>query len=428
MSSFDADVIIVGAGPAGSIAGYTLASQGLQVIILEKACFPRYKVCGSGLTHKIIRELPYAVHEIIETTIDTIRFSHKFKHEFSRSSPEPMIYCTMRDRLDLFMVKKAEEAGAKVCFWEHVTGFRQDPDYVEVFTKLKRYKTRVLIGAEGASGTVARLAGLKEHMMQGLAWEAEVTAEQEDLERLSSTVFLDWGTFPGGYGWVFPKKDHFSIGVGGPACLSKGMIPYYNRFKNFLGQTDPFYASKSSSSVRENDNCKREGEILKIRFKETYSLKSWPMPVRLKQSRFHNNRVMISGDAAGLTDPLTGEGIYYAVRSGKMAAECSKHFLTGKYHSLDVYSDRINREIMGELIEAARINHIFQAAPLKIHQFVRDSERGWRAFGKILRGERMYADVKTGFGYWKPFWSAMANLAAGIELYKSWTYQKDLGK
>jgi flavin-dependent dehydrogenase len=247
---------------------------------------------------------------------------------------------------------------------------------VEVTTKTQKYRSRLVIGADGASGITATTMGLRDNIWPGLAWEAEISAERSDILRYSQTVFLDWGTFPGGYGWVFPKKDHFSIGVGGPAYLSKWMMPYYDRFIQTTG----------------------------IQFRETLSLKSWPIPVRVRKSCFHKDFVMVAGDAAGLTDPLTGEGIYYAVRSGKMAAEACCRFMTGRVHDLAGYTGDINRELMDELIEAARIKDIFNSGPLRIHEFVRDSDRAWGAFCKILRGERKYGDVRKGFGSWKNFW------------------------
>jgi len=267
----------------------------------------------------------------------------------------------------------------------------------------------LLIGAEGASGIVSRTAGLRDVVEMGLAWEAELTANPEDLEQFSGTVFLDWGTLPGGYAWVFPKKDHFSIGVGGPATLSKVMMPYYHRFLLSLGQT-PSSICHSPSSV--------------IHFHETLSLHSWPIPVRTRKSLFHQGFVLVTGDAAGLCDPLTGEGIYYAVRSGKLAAETCSEFLSGKINSIDIYSKKINNELMTELLEANKIKHIFNAVPLKIHSFVGNSDRAWKAFGKILRGERWYADVREGFGKWKHFWNLASFIAGIIEKYKEKRFLK----
>ncbi|MEI7499813.1 MAG: geranylgeranyl reductase family protein [Bacteroidota bacterium] len=396
----DADVIISGAGPAGSIAAYELARRGVSVLLLEKSQFPRYKVCGGGLTHKILQEIPFDVSTVFETQIHTIVFSSGFKEVFARTSPEPMIYCTMRDQLDAHLLEKAIIAGARVRYEDMVMEVKQDPISATVITRKGILRSKLVIGADGATSAVARSAGLSENIMPGLAWEAEVKADTNTVKAFSKTVFLDWGAFPGGYGWVFPKGDHFSIGVGGPASLSKWMMPYY---KNFIEYLDT-------------------GSGLQVI--ETTSLKSWPIPVRIRKSRFHNGRILVAGDAGGLTDPLTGEGIYYAIRSGKLAAATCYEYLQSSVNSLESYSQAVNDELMNELVEANRIKFIFNTAPLKIHRFVRDNERAWRAFGKVLRGERMYADVKMGFGKWKFLWSAACMLSRWISEIKEKQFSK----
>jgi geranylgeranyl reductase family protein len=425
----DTDVIVVGAGPAGSMAAYTLASQGIQVTILEKTRVPGYKVCGGGLTHKILREIPFDLTQVIETTIHSFRFSHKYGNVFTKDSPEPLMYCTMRTRLDEFLLQKALDAGAKVRMEVQVISFEQDSDGVTVLTKERAYRSGMLIGAEGASGIISRTAGLHEAVEMGLAWEAEINAEPEDISRFSNTVFLDWGTLPGGYAWVFPKKDHFSIGVGGPARLSKTMMPYYDRFLESISAEHPTSGIQHpassiqhpASSIQhpassiQHPASSIQHPASSIRFGNLLSKSSWPIPVRTRKSLFHKDLVMVTGDAAGLGDPLTGEGIYYAVRSGILAAGTCSDYLSGKIKSMDQYSARVNDELMTELLEANRIKHIFNAAPLKIHLFVRNSDRAWRAFGKILRGERWYADVKTGFGKWHHFWNIICFIARIIE-------------
>ena len=402
----DADVIVVGAGPAGSLAAYTLASSGLQVIVLEKSLFPRYKVCGGGLTHKILKEIPFDLSPVIERTIHSFRFSYNYGHVFTRQTVDPLMYCTMRGDLDNFLLQKAINAGSIVRMGEQLTSFLQDASGVTVTTKTKSYHTRLLIGAEGSSGVIARTSGLRDNVEMGLAWEAEVTASQEDIIRFSETVFLDWGTLPGGYAWVFPKRDHFSIGVGGPASLSKTMMTYYDSFVKSIS--------------REKDDPSGNGICLL----ETLSKASWPIPVRTRKGLFHHGCVLITGDEAGLGDPLTGEGIYYAVRSGKMAAESCVDFLSGRINSLANYTEKVNNELMTELLEANNIKHVFNAAPLKIHSLVNQNDRAWNAFGKILRGERWYADVRKGFGKWMHFWNLVCFISGMIEKYKEKRFLK----
>lgn len=394
-------MIIAGAGPAGTLAAYELARLGVSVLILEKSGFPRYKVCGSGLTHKILAEIPYSLDEILETEIHTFIFSSEFREVFCRTNENPLIYCTMRDKLDAFLLARSLEAGATVEFGQHVMNVVQDQHGVIVKTKTGSYRSALLIGSDGASGNVSRIAGLKKDIMPGLAWEAEIETDPAIVSQFSQTVFLDWGSFPGGYGWVFPKADHFSIGVGGPAHLSKWMMPYYRKYLDFL-----------------------EGQFNFTPLK-VLSLKAWPIPVRIRKSDFHNGRILVAGDAAGLTDPLTGEGIYYAVRSGRLAAMACSRFLEARQGTLKSFTESVNDELMPELLEANRIKYIFNTVPLKIHLFVRDSDRGWRAFGKVLRGERWYADVRAGFGKWKFLWRLATAIAHLFSNYKERKFSKD---
>ncbi len=421
---FNSDVIVVGAGPAGSLAAYILASQGIQVILLEKTLFPRYKVCGGGLTHKILKEIPFDLSPVIESTIHSFRFSHNYNTVFTRYSSDPLMYCTMRSDLDTFLLQKVLDTGAKIVMGEQLISFIQDASGVTVTTREKSYRCRLLIGAEGASGIVSRIARLRNNIEMGLAWEAEVTADPSDLQRFSETVFLDWGTLPGGYAWVFPKKDHFSIGVGGPARLSNVMMSYYDRFLSSISdKPSPSSILNPPSSILHPQSSILDPRFSGIRFGETRSLHSWPIPVRTKKSVFHNGWVLVTGDSAGLGDPLTGEGIYYAVRSGKLAAETCADYLTGKIKSTGVYSEKINDELMTELLEANRIKHLLNAFPLKVHNFVGESDRAWKAFGKILRGERWYADVRKGFGKWKYFWNLACILASILEKRKERNYK-----
>ena len=413
MVKYDADVIIVGAGPAGSLAAYELATRGVRVLILEKALFPRYKVCGGGLTHKIIREIPFDVSEVIETVIRTVQFSSGFKHVYSRTSDVPLMYCTMRSKFDQFLLGKAINAGAEARLLHKVAEVREEKDSIHVITKERMFVSALVIGADGPSSIVARSAGLRRHIKQGLAWEAEITADAENLKKYSDTVFLDWGSFPGGYGWVFPKSDHFSVGVGGPANLSKQMIPYYRKFLNYLRGELQY----PISSIQHPASSIQHPALGK-------GPRSWPIPVRIKKGAFHEGRILVAGDAAGLTDSLTGEGIYYAVRSGKLAAEACLRYMQGQAGALKTYSGNVNDELMTELLEGNKIMHIFNTVPSKIHFFVRDNDRAWRAFGKVLRGERSYKDVKTGFGKWKVFWNLAAFISGQFEKIKTWRYRK----
>jgi len=393
----DADVIISGAGPSGAMAAYHLQKSGISTLILEKASFPRYKVCGAGLTHKILSIIPFDITPVIHSTIHSFRFSSGLSDVYTRTNELPLMYCTMRDELDAFLLKKALDAGAKVLTSEKLTGIIQDDKGVLAKTIKGEYRSLFLIGADGASSLVSRTFGLNKDIELGIAWEAEVKSTTGMLQNYADTVFLDWGTFPGGYAWIFPKKDHFSIGIGGPAHMAKRMPEYYRNFVNSTG----------------------------IPVFETISNRSHPLPVRTRKAVFHSGRVLVAGDAAGLTDSLTGEGIFWAVKSGITAAEVINKRMEEKISDLATYSVRINSEIMPEILEAKRICAFFNAMPSRIHHWVRDRERVWRAFGKVLRGERSFVDVPHAFGKWQPLWKPICILVLALQRRKERNYMKN---
>jgi geranylgeranyl reductase family protein len=381
------------------MAAYSLQNAGVSTIIIDKAQFPRYKVCGAGLTHKILGIMPYDLSHLFHTTVHSFRFSSGLSDVFIRSSEKPLMYCTMRDELDSYLLEQAIGAGARVVTGVRVSDAATSSDGVYVKTSSGEFKARYLIGADGASSKVARLFSLNRGIEWGMAWEAELEVGREVLEKYRSTVFLDWGTFPGGYAWIFPKKDHMSVGIGGPARLS-GLMPQY--YRDFTASTG-------------------------IDFLRTISNKSFPLPVRTRKSQFHRDRVLVAGDAAGLTDELTGEGIYWAVKSGILAADSIKHALRSG-SGLESYSRSINEQVMPELMEAGNICSLFNAMPLRVHHWVRDHDRVWNAFGKVLRGERCFLDVPGAFGRWKPLWRPVCSLGALIQKGKEFQYKRRHGK
>jgi len=392
---YDADVIVAGAGPAGTSAAFELARRGADVLILEKTSFPRYKVCGGGLTRKIVDEIPFDITPVIESEIFSVRFSCNFANQFTKTSPDSLIFCTMREELDQFLLDQAIAAGTRILYNEHIIAVHQENGGVRIQTRNGIFRSRLVVGADGASSMVAHSSGLWKDLMPGLAWEAEMDAEEKELKQFGSTVFLDWGTFPGGYGWIFPKRNHFSVGVGGPASLSRYLKTYNQQFIQTSG----------------------------IRFTGIRSMKAWPIPVKIRKSSFHSGQVVVAGDAAALTDPLTGEGISYAIRSGTIAGRAVWRFLQGNSGSLEAYSGEINEVLMPEILEANRVKTIFNAVPSTIHKMVQKRERVWRAFGKILKGERTYLDVRRGFGKWKFLWGPACWASTLVCRYKEAQYK-----
>ena len=362
------DVIIVGAGPSGSIAAYELASKGYSILIIDKAEFPRYKVCGGGIPFKAKDLLPFDLSPILEADVYDFLFSCKFDTVYRRHSDKLLIQCFMRQDLDNFLLEKAIEMGAKFIDKEKVREINKTRECLIVKSKSYSYGCQIVIGADGANSIVAKSLDLmQKNVTKAFALESEIYVSDRTMEKYKNTVGLDWGTLPNGYGWIFPKKDHLSVGVGGPFSLAGKVKPYYDKLiKN-----------------------------LEIDVRETKSISGHTIPFRNKHNKIHSRTCLLVGDAAGLTDPLTGEGIYYALKSGLIAAEVITEYFCKQVDDLSEYQKRIDAELMPELNAALPIQYIFNVAPLYFHKMLRDKDRLWSAFCRILRGELSYKIVKS---------------------------------
>ena len=197
------DALVVGAGPAGSLAAFHLARGGARVLLTDKVRFPRDKPCGGGITVRAERQLPFSIDPVVEDAVDVFDLRLGYGRHFRRRTREPLIRMTQRRRLDAFLVEQAREAGA-----EFRDGFRPD-DTIDA---------TVVIGADGANGTTGRGAGLDDHL-RTVALEGNARV---DLERFAGRAWIEFGVVPGGYGWVFPKADHVNVGVEGGTRKARG--------------------------------------------------------------------------------------------------------------------------------------------------------------------------------------------------------------
>src|SRR5581483_610208 len=152
----DYDVVIVGMGPAGASAAYELSRAGLAVLGLEKQTHPRYKVCGGGLSVRIERILDEDFQTVVEHTINGIQFTYGGRDPFVIEGSSPIAYMVMRDRFDHLLVEKARRVGTEIHECETALNFLELADGIEVLTDRGRYRTKVLIGADGANSIVAQ--------------------------------------------------------------------------------------------------------------------------------------------------------------------------------------------------------------------------------------------------------------------------------
>ena len=366
------DIIIVGTGPAGATLAYELASKGIAVLLLEKDKLPRYKVCAGGVTIKAAKLLAFDINPIVESTINGLIFSYKFSHQGTRLCDRPLAYTVMREKFDYFLVEKARDAGAAVLDGQKAVQVNTEASQAIVYTQNHTFTAQVIVGADGANSTIARELGLMRGADLNLGLEGEVYVEEEVLSRWDGLIGIDLGSVPPGYGWVFPKKNHLSIGVVGPLPSTRRMRTYFNR-------------------LLESQNL---GNY------EVTSFRAGLLPVRKRAMPITAQRALLIGDAAGLTNALTGEGIYYALKSARLAAPVISEFLQGDIVDLQGYEKAIDRELMPELGVTRALARLSTWSPYLRFRILKDSDWVWRTLCRIVRGEQTYVSLKTQF---RPF-------------------------
>jgi geranylgeranyl reductase family protein len=311
------DVLVVGAGPAGSTAAYRLASAGASVLLVDKARFPRDKPCGGGLTLRAVRELPFSVEAVVEHVVDRMEFRLRYGRSFARGGQRPLILMTQRRRLDHFLAEQAAAAGAEFRDGAGVAAVEADDRGARAVVDGAPVEAQVLIGADGANGVSARSLGLGANPTLGVAFEGNVPYGKVDPDRYRALALIELGTVPGGYGWVFPKGDHVNVGVGG---------------WEHVGPT---------LRERLRDLCGKHG----IDPDAVLNLRGHRLPLRRPGSALARGRALLVGDAAGLVDPISGDGMYEAFVSSRLAAEAALDVLAGRADHLQPYAQAVQRQL-----------------------------------------------------------------------------------
>jgi geranylgeranyl reductase family protein len=338
----EVDILIAGAGPAGCAAAYDLAQAGKHVILLDKRSFPRHKPCACGLTRKTLKALRYSVDPVVERvcheivlqsatnpgalspdslTWDSTDVSATNKSKDVRvRTRNPICAMAVRERFDNFCLQQtllAARQGSSIELRkiDRLVAFRESPDFIELDVATSRgletLRAPVLIGADGSNGQTRRLVHQDRHGTQlsrspqeqdGFALEA--TVPYADLPATLPNgaaphdLIFDFAPLPGGYGWLFPKADHINIGVG-------AFAPATGASQAQLKQvTCALLRDYAQQKLGVTDLAHITGQQLGMGG-HTY---------------IPHGRVLLVGDAAGLVDPLTGEGIHSAIVSGQAAA------------------------------------------------------------------------------------------------------------
>lgn len=296
------DVIVAGGSCAGSAAAFTLARAGRSVLIIDKAVFPRAKLCGGMIPLKTISLLneifgnPESIARLIDSQCSSFAIHHAELGKVCRfSRPDRSLYFINRERFDHYLLKQAEAAGCETACGRKVI---KAGDGGVVTDLGQEISSSYVIGADGANSAV-RASLYPNQKKRDYAFALEADVEYEKLKCFDRDEgrhpMIFFGYMNAGYGWVFPKIGFATVGLGGLVRANRTSIK--RLFSLFLGSL-----LKTGASLPDR-------------------IGGFPVPFHNLAGKPGKGAVLLAGDAAGFVEPLTGEGIYYAILSGTLAAQ-----------------------------------------------------------------------------------------------------------
>ena len=386
---YDCDVIIAGGGPSGSALAYYLAKQNIKVIVVEAKKFPRDKICGDAVSAVALSELHKMgitgleafskVNEINDVALFIEQ--EKITVDLERSEKLPFRGRVIpRLKLDTWIYEAAKNAGAQFIEGARVVNYETSENLVSVELKngaaKSKLKSKIIIGADGSNSTVSRkLNGDKpsdRYQLLGLRVYYENINGPSDR----CDIFFTGDNFPGLF-WLFPVGTN-TANIGS-AMIASTLPPNKNHVTDLLQKQ---FRSNKSFAERVGGG-KMKGKV-----------QGWPLTFQDPKSTIIGNRVLLVGDAAGLINPLSGDGIQYALLSGRWASEC----ITGcvqendfSVEMLSTYKKTLDREMAYDmavsnlLIQITR-NRTFTPFWMEILKIVFERARHDKEYAAVIAG------------------------------------------
>ncbi|SCF19064.1 geranylgeranyl reductase family protein [Micromonospora mirobrigensis] len=352
------DLAVVGGGPAGLTAAHAAARAGVRTLVVERATHPRYKTCGGGLIGTSLAEVADRIEVPAHDHVDRVSFTRDGRRGFTRQGGEPLVAMVRREEFDDRLRAAAIMAGVEVREGVAVRALEEDPEGVRLrMAGGEQVRARTVIGADGSSGITSRHVGVR-HRQVDLGLELELPVPPAEQRRWRGRLLLDWGPVPGSYAWVFPKGDRLTVGVIAARGQGERTRAYLRDFVDRLGLAGvtPEHDSGHLTRCRTGDSPLRRG------------------------------RVLVVGDAAGLLEPWSREGISYALRSGRLAGEAVAA------DDPDGYEREVRRRLVPEMRAGHRLLEVFERRPDVFHALLA-TPVGWRMFVRFCQGRASFADT-----------------------------------
>jgi geranylgeranyl reductase family protein len=361
------DVVVVGAGPAGCSAARSAALGGARTLLIERAAVPRYKTCGGGLVGVSLASLPPGMRPPVRDSITAVTFSYLGKRMRTRSHDSPFIEMVDRAEFDGALTAAAQEAGSTLQDKTLVRNIQVVSGLAELTTDRGIIVSRAVVGADGSASRIGRFVGVDCAQID-LGLEVELEAgDQADVWR--GRIHLDWGPISGSYAWVFPKGRTLTVGAIAVKGNSAATQEYLNEFIDSMGLKDLKVLQSSGHLTR----C------------------------RSTDSPLAHGRVLVAGDAAGLIEPWTREGISFALRSGHLAglsaARISQLDNDDAEREGAAYARRIEGSLGNEMRAGQRLYAVFSKRPVLFHLAMADTMAGWQAFVRLSRGDTNFERI-----------------------------------
>ncbi len=352
------DVAVIGAGPAGLAAASAAATAGARTIVLERAEHPRYKTCGGGLIGTSRAAAGGLIDVPARDEIRRVTVTLRGGQEFNREHGEPLLAMVVRDEFDAALLKRAQENGAQIRQRAQVRAIDQGDAHATVrLSDGSEVTAAVVIGADGSSGVTARHVGAEFDQVD-LGLELEIAVPDPVAGQWAGRVLLDWGKIPASYGWVFPKGDRLTVGVIAARGQGEATKAYLREFTGRLGLS-------GYEAVQDSGHLTR---------------------CRSDRSPLRKGRVIVTGDAAGLLDPWTREGISFALRSGALAGEYAAK------GDLDGYVAAVGAALVPDMRAGRTLLSAFTRHTGTFHRGL-STAKGWSAFVKMCRSEMSLSEL-----------------------------------